>query len=163
MPLNKLKQRYLAAGLCLNCVKPNPGPRKYMCPSCAKKQDESNKRAYERKKAAKLCPMCRKPTDRLNAYCTSCLEKQRIKGMECYYKTNKERKAQWQQILAKASCKCGESHPACLDFHHIDPTTKKFSISRGWRTKPWEVFLEELSKCEPMCSNCHRKLHAPSP
>jgi len=25
---------------------------------------------------------------------------------------------------------CGETHPACLEFHHIDPNEKKFSLGR---------------------------------
>jgi len=25
---------------------------------------------------------------------------------------------------------CGETHPACLEFHHINPNEKKFSLGR---------------------------------
>lgn len=55
---------------------------------------------------------------------------------------------------------CGESHPACLDFHHIDPGTKDREVSTGvadgWGKKR---ILEEIAKCKVLCSNCHRKLH----
>jgi hypothetical protein len=27
--------------------------------------------------------------------------------------------------------KCGENHPACLEFHHINPKEKKFSLGRA--------------------------------
>lgn len=58
------------------------------------------------------------------------------------------------------TCACGENHPACIEFHHEDRTQKEYSVSSmvcgGWSIKR---ILEEISKCTPMCSNCHRKLH----
>lgn len=55
-------------------------------------------------------------------------------------------------------CSCGEDHPACLDFHHTDPSRKSFSISRG-SIYSLESVKEEIKKCVIMCANCHRKLH----
>lgn len=56
--------------------------------------------------------------------------------------------------------KCGESHPACLDFHHKDSSTKDFSVGNvsawGWGK---EKMLREIDKCVVLCSNCHRKAH----
>lgn len=57
-------------------------------------------------------------------------------------------------------CPCGESDPACLDFHHIG--TKVFDISylisnREWA---WQKVLNEMAKCVILCANCHRKLHS---
>ena len=56
-------------------------------------------------------------------------------------------------------CKCGEGHPACLDFHHVSGD-KDLEISNavreGWA---WERILSEIAKCILLCSNCHRKLH----
>ena len=53
---------------------------------------------------------------------------------------------------------CGENHPATLDFHH--KSDKKFIISfmiaNGYSIQKIE---EEITKCEVLCSNCHRKLH----
>lgn len=55
---------------------------------------------------------------------------------------------------------CGETHPACLEFHHLDRDDKVSGISRmvnhGVSKKK---ILEEASKCIILCSNCHRKLH----
>lgn len=54
---------------------------------------------------------------------------------------------------------CGEDHPACLEFHHLDPTQKKFSVSqRRWRPS-LEKLIEEIAKCRVLCANCHRKEH----
>jgi len=56
--------------------------------------------------------------------------------------------------------KCGENHPSCLEFHHLDRSDKTSEISRmvnhGASKKK---ILEEASKCVILCSNCHRKLH----
>lgn len=55
---------------------------------------------------------------------------------------------------------CGETHPACLDFHHRDPKEKEFSIAhmRGG-SYSLDKIKEEIEKCDVLCSNCHRKLH----
>lgn len=57
-------------------------------------------------------------------------------------------------------CKCGEDHIACLEFHHTDPSVKDLTLAQavhnGWGR---DRILEEMQKCEVMCSNCHRKLH----
>ena len=55
---------------------------------------------------------------------------------------------------------CGEDDWRCLDFHHIDPEQKTMGVSamRGWSLKK---IMEEAAKCVVLCSNCHRKKHAP--
>ncbi len=68
--------------------------------------------------------------------------------------------AWFQKIKRQHSCvDCEESHPVCLDFHHIDPTTKEFSIGQKCRTYSKERIIAEIKKCICLCSNCHRKLH----
>lgn len=55
---------------------------------------------------------------------------------------------------------CGENHPACLEFHHLDPSKKEISIANtiknGWAI---ERIKKEMDKCIVLCANCHRKLH----
>jgi len=53
--------------------------------------------------------------------------------------------------------KCGESRPHLIDAHHIDPTTKKFSLGHSPQGK--EATKKELAKCIALCSNCHRHFH----
>lgn len=56
---------------------------------------------------------------------------------------------------------CGEHEPACMDFHHLDHKTKLFAVnSVTILRKPTDRLIEELKKCECVCANCHRKLHA---
>jgi len=75
----------------------------------------------------------------------------------------KERIRDWFQEYKKTlSCvTCGEDHPACLVFHHKDPNEKEIDISKAW-SGGWgiERILKEIDKCDALCANCHRKLHA---
>jgi len=49
---------------------------------------------------------------------------------------------------------CGyNKHPNSLDFDHLDD--KKFNIGTSISRK-LETILEEIEKCEVVCSNCHR-------
>ena len=52
---------------------------------------------------------------------------------------------------------CG-THDGRLDYHHIDPSTKKAKIN----TMAWsslEAFLDELEKCTVLCRSCHKRRH----
>lgn len=53
---------------------------------------------------------------------------------------------------------CRENDWRCLDFDHIDPKTKLVSVSKAV-TGRWskEKILEEITKCQILCANCHRK------
>ena len=63
----------------------------------------------------------------------------------------------WLAELKKQPCTdCGGVFPPeCMDFHHLDKTTKSFSI--GMNITRTRVALEdEISKCIILCANCHR-------
>jgi hypothetical protein len=63
-----------------------------------------------------------------------------------------------REIKRGKKCNCGEDHPACLDFHHIND--KEFSIGNAISLSYGKNrILKEIEKCIIMCSNCHRKLH----
>ena len=56
---------------------------------------------------------------------------------------------------------CGyNSCDAALEFHHLDPTDKKISLSTRDMQLAWEKIEKELEKCILLCANCHRELHA---
>lgn len=44
-----------------------------------------------------------------------------------------------------------------LQFHHLNPEEKDFTISGG--TKSFEKMKPELDKCILVCSNCHAEIH----
>lgn len=50
---------------------------------------------------------------------------------------------------------------AALDFHHINPEDKELSIGTSvYSGVPMEKLLDEIEKCEVLCSNCHRKVES---
>ena len=62
---------------------------------------------------------------------------------------------------SKLKClKCGEDHPAILDFHHKDSKRKDFTVTyMTYYGYSKERIKKEISKCIVLCANCHRKLH----
>lgn len=55
---------------------------------------------------------------------------------------------------------CGYNKCAnALEYHHLDPKAKDFTISSKW-SRSWESTCEELKKCILLCANCHREIHA---
>lgn len=98
----------------------------------------------------KKCTRCDKMIKRGNR-CRACnvTEWRRRKKEKCIeYKGGK--------CIACGYNKCN----AALEFHHLDPTQKDFSISAKGTTRAWEMIEAELDKCVLLCSNCHREHHA---
>jgi 5-methylcytosine-specific restriction endonuclease McrA len=53
---------------------------------------------------------------------------------------------------------CGYSRTSsALEFHHVIPSDKEFSISCS---SSLEKVYYELDKCVLLCSNCHREVHS---
>lgn len=128
----------------------------------------------------KICGTCKlnledsefnKKKDKLQSQCKEC-NKKRLKED---YKFNKERylKKSYKNrnLYSKSlddykktlSCyDCGINFKDCwwlCDFHHKDPTQKDFNISYKRGNSLLDNYIEELKKCEPLCSNCHRTRH----
>ena len=88
-----------------------------------------------------------------------------LKNKEKFYQRNSERLKKLQlwfkEYKSKLKCeKCGETHPATLDFHHKDPKEKDLNISRMVSNRvSTEKLQEEINKCYVWCSNCQRKHH----
>lgn len=61
------------------------------------------------------------------------------------------------ELKLKLGCAdCGyNEHPAALDFDHLPGHTKRRSIARMVQAHR-STLLEEIAKCEVVCSNCHR-------
>lgn len=80
--------------------------------------------------------------------CSACVSKQRRKMIKVKAVEYKGGKCQ--------SCGYNKCINA-LDFHHLDPREKDFTIS-GTSGK-WENVKKELDKCVLLCKNCHAELH----
>lgn len=110
------------------------------CPNCeiTKSVDEF----HHRKDGKGVSPYCKKCTIlqtmmRQKAFKQRCVD---YKGGKCIH------------------CEYNNSLVA-LEFHHVDPSKKDFSISNVRSLTFNNVIKEELDKCILLCSNCHREEH----
>ena len=72
----------------------------------------------------------------------------------------KNRKGQLVDVCGGSCNICGyHKSIAALEFHHIDPSTKKYTISAKGTCHNIEADLQEVSKCILVCANCHREIH----
>jgi 5-methylcytosine-specific restriction endonuclease McrA len=56
---------------------------------------------------------------------------------------------------------CGyDRHPAALQFHHVDPATKSFTLSRQGVTRSFSEAAAEADRCVLLCGNCHAEVEA---
>jgi Homeodomain-like domain-containing protein len=56
---------------------------------------------------------------------------------------------------------CGyDRYQGALQFHHLDPSTKGFPLSRSGITRAFEELRLEASKCVLLCANCHAEVEA---
>jgi hypothetical protein len=77
------------------------------------------------------------------------------------YNNRRREKKEWLDLIRSVGCsKCSEKDPACIDFHHRDPSKKDVNISVAVAHWSIEKLQEEIKKCDLLCCNCHRKLHA---
>ena len=76
------------------------------------------------------------------------------------YRNEKYRKVltKWKETLFCSACR--EDDSSCLDFHHLDSTTKDDNIATLFGNGQIQKTISELNKCVVICSNCHRKHHA---
>ena len=101
------------------------------------------------------------------------MSKSRKKYQRNWEKLNKDKRSKinmryrknmslwWQEVKSSLSCeKCGEDHPATLEFHHRNPKNKKFSLGEAARGNISKTrVLAEAAKCDVLCANCHRIYH----
>jgi 5-methylcytosine-specific restriction endonuclease McrA len=73
------------------------------------------------------------------------------------YRNRWPTKLRLQEQLGGKCVKCGEADPIVLDFDHIIPSTKQFTLSSNNLSRPEEELQAELSKCQLLCANCHRR------
>ena len=114
----------------------------------------------------------KKSNDGKSPNCKSCATNHNKKE---YYEKHKEKhnrhiverrrtkKLEYDKYIQSLGLKCkqcGVNHPAVLDFHHRDPSTKESTVSDlKWSGCSLERLKLEIDKCDILCSNCHRILH----
>lgn len=141
----------------LDGISRNLGSRKY-CLSCSPFK-ANNRRNFEKTKlnsegTRRSCSNClkdfifrRQRAMTLNL-CSGCVSKKRrriIKEKAVDYKGGKCQNCGYNKCIN------------ALDFHHIDPREKDFTISGN--AGKWEKIKNELDKCVLLCKNCHSEVH----
>lgn len=72
-----------------------------------------------------------------------------LRNQRHHYKRRRERALKY---LGGVCVHCGGVDD--LEFDHIDPKTKSFTVS-GRLSHRWEIVVEELKKCQLLCHGCH--------
>lgn len=80
---------------------------------------------------------------------------------QCRRAKRRERRQLVAAIKLERGCaSCGyKDHHAALQWHHIDPETKSFSIGRTSECTRMDRIAAEIEKCVVLCANCHAILH----
>jgi hypothetical protein len=75
-----------------------------------------------------------------------------------------ETKKRLVRTMGGCCSRCGYARNlAALEFHHVDPAAKSFSLdARALANRSWALVSREASKCQLVCSNCHAEIHNPS-
>lgn len=84
--------------------------------------------------------------------CVTCYSKQK-------HNERKERTKKFQEFKKTLSCnRCGYDDYRALQFHHTNKE-KDGNISEMAQRNCWDVIMNEISKCEVLCANCHQIEH----
>ncbi len=115
--------------------------------------------------AVKWCPAHRSPQARvMKARAPESQREPRAKGKYVRIRVPSVRTQirvhLWKFKADKGCARCSEKDPRCLEFHHIDPDDKSFTLGKAAK---WETLEAELEKCIVLCCNCHAKEHRSAP
>ncbi|MHB1422465.1 MAG: hypothetical protein ACYC3I_04560 [Gemmataceae bacterium] len=108
----------------------------------------------------------RKGLNGLQPYCRPCQSEYHKehyqKNKEAYFASARHRKKRLLAVLQAAKDKlcadCGIKYPYyVMDFDHGDVRGIRGAMNRFIRSRSLKTALEEIAKCEVVCSNCHRE------
>lgn len=127
--------------------------------------NNSKKSPVVRNTLAKCCPKCKT----LKLY-SEFYNKRSGAGSSTYCKPCSNEQAITRQRAFKQNCVTykGGSCQICgynktnnaLEFHHLDPLEKDYTVSKKKLYSFDENIKKELDKCILVCANCHREIHA---
>lgn len=87
-------------------------------------------------------------------------ERNKLKVKEKTRIAKRNKRIEWMEYKKTLACvKCGQNHPATLDFHHVLYHPDNQKLNDLMRRSAWKLVWEELKKCVVLCANCHRIHH----
>lgn len=102
----------------------------------------------------------------LFSHCKQCAQTNNAERYDTTSSTIRKNQIEiWKYIAPSCLC-CGfDQHSSAMDMHHVDATENQISAlvselaadPNGFKV---EKLLRAAKKCIPLCSNCHRMLHA---
>ena len=85
--------------------------------------------------------------------------------LRCRSEAVSRRRRRLKEILvAEAGGRCAlcgyDRYVGALQFHHLEPGSKRFSLADAGLTRSLAKAREEARKCALVCANCHAELEA---
>lgn len=127
------------------------------CKDCCKSSNNQYYAANSESVKAKVKEYATANRDRLREY----YKEYRLENLERIKDNRKEQYVMHRDKLDsyKTPCaKCGETRLYLMDFHHVNPMNKSFTIIDKFRSTD-DVLTCEIQKCICLCANCHREFH----
>lgn len=100
-------------------------------------------------------------------HCRACNQGHNATRYDSRSEVIRKRRYFLRNYLAPRCAACGfDTHPSALDIHHANQKTERaieeliVDISLNLETGRIEALLRHTAHCIPLCSNCHRLLHA---
>lgn len=156
-----IHHKHLLKGRCRTCNEPINVRRSY-CPTCHQAFLDKSRKRYKMTTNTK-CSHCGIEKTKENTFspeegiwstkCRACCRK-------VGKKSEHDIKQRCVDYKGGRCFVCG--YKKCLralEFHHLDPSKKDFSISKKMAKELTVEVCEELDKCVLLCSNCHREEH----
>lgn len=85
---------------------------------------------------------------------------QTVRGTDFWRKRRKSIKIKAIEYKGGQCFCCGYSKcTRALNFHHLDPSEKDFTVSQNGIKMAFDKLKLELDKCILVCSNCHMEIH----
>ncbi len=132
------------------------------CTKCGLEQDRANFRGdiYRRDGLSPQCNSCRSVKEKVWRDANGDSIRRRVRAAALSAK-QECRRFVIEYLLDHPCVDCGESDLLVLDFDHLEPSLKRYSISRLLSGTTNSTSLKrvrnEIAKCVVRCSNCHRR------
>lgn len=100
------------------------------------------------------------------SHCRECNQGKNAQRYDTRAESVRARRIAIWQYLAPRCAACGfNQHMSAMDMHHVENKDAEISslitqVTLTGAVGKVEALLREAAKCVPLCSNCHRMLHA---